>query len=95
MWMILKQKISDKLFVCNTKIANKFDAKINTTITIEISKIKHEINADLIEINDKSIAEISKIKNEIKAYDNVEMNKILASLNTITSKISEIKKILE
>ena len=57
MWMNLKQKISDELSAC--------DIKINTSITVEITKIKNEINtkiADDLSLRDGSFtAEIERI----------------------------------
>ncbi|CAG8626723.1 11266_t:CDS:1, partial [Paraglomus brasilianum] len=104
MWMIPKQKISDELSARDIKINTSITAigkikhEISANITAEMNtKVANELSSRVLEINDKSTVEICKFKNEIKARDNAfssETNGILASLNTIASKFSEIEKIL-
>src|SRR5436190_19511518 len=56
MWMILKQKISDEL--------SAHDIKINTSITVEITKIKNEINT---KIGDELSTRDTKVTNGLTA----------------------------
>ncbi|RIB02999.1 hypothetical protein C2G38_2226286 [Gigaspora rosea] len=70
MWILLKQKISDELSTCVTKIkheiADDLDAKNNTTITAEIERILTDIYKKLTaEINTKISNELSTRLSEI------------------------------
>src|SRR6266496_1815828 len=77
MWSNLKQKISDELSACVTRIINDLDTKNNTP---EIEKTFIEMNkklsAHIFKVNVNFIAEISKIKNEIYSNFTAEINKI-------------------
>ncbi|CAG8856555.1 39544_t:CDS:1, partial [Gigaspora margarita] len=96
--MLLKQKISDELFTCvtkikyeitddlsahGTKIANELDAKNNTTITTEIKRILTYVYKKLIaEINTKISNELSTCLSEINTKLN---NKLTAKIKKINS----------
>ncbi|KAF0424756.1 hypothetical protein F8M41_006447 [Gigaspora margarita] len=99
MWMLLKQKISDELSTCvtkikheiaddlsahGTKIANELDAKNNTTITAEIERILTDVYKKLTaEINTKISNELSTRLSEI----NTELNdKLTAEIKKINSR---------
>ncbi|EXX56994.1 hypothetical protein GLOIN_2v1763199 [Rhizophagus irregularis DAOM 181602=DAOM 197198] len=88
MWMILKQKISDKLFTR--------DIKINTSITAEITKIKNEINTKIgneLSTRDIKIAnELSAHLSEINTTFTVELGRINNDLNNkLTAEIGNFK----
>ncbi|CAG8570834.1 1965_t:CDS:2 [Gigaspora margarita] len=97
--MLLKQKISDELSTCvtkikheiandlfahSTKIANKLDAKNNTTIIAEIKRILTDVYKKLIaEINTKISNELSTRLSEI----NTELNdKLTTEIKKINSR---------
>src|SRR6266498_4415580 len=74
MWSNLKQKISDELSACVTRIINDLDTKNNTPeikntfskLTVEINtKITNELSACLSEINSTFTAELGRINNDL------------------------------
>src|SRR6266498_328149 len=84
MWMILKQKISDEL--------SARDIKINTFITVEITKIKNEINIkivdDLSSRNGSITAKIKRILNDVYKKLSAEVNTRIA--NELSTCLSEV-----
>jgi hypothetical protein len=76
MWSNLKQKISDELSACVTRIVNDLDTKNNTPeienifskLTAEINtKITNELSARLSEVNSSFTAELGKNNNKLTA----------------------------
>ena len=74
MWSNLKQKISDELSACVTRIVNDLDTKNNTPeienifskLTAEINtKITNELSARLSEVNSSFTAELVRNYNEL------------------------------
>ncbi|CAG8724397.1 10621_t:CDS:2, partial [Gigaspora margarita] len=85
MWSNLKQKISDKLSACITKIIEDLDTKNHlpeientfTKITAEINtKITNELTARLFEINSSFTVELGKINTKLNDKLTVEIKKI-------------------
>src|SRR3954447_27056036 len=89
MWMILKQKISDEI--------SAHDIKFNMSITVEVTKIKNEINTKIandLSSRDGSItAEIerilnTKITNELSAHLSEVNSTFTAELNRINNDLN-------
>ena len=91
MWSNLKQKISDELSACVTKIVNDFDTKNNTSE--EIEKTFTEINKKFMaEFNTKISNEVTTRLSEINASFTAELGKINTELNSkLTTEIKNFK----
>ncbi|RGB43892.1 hypothetical protein C1646_661131 [Rhizophagus diaphanus] len=88
MWSNLKQKISDELSACVTRIINDLHTKNNTPeidskLTVEINtKITNELSAHLSEINSTFTAELNRINNDFNNKLNEEVNAGFSKINT-------------
>src|ERR1051325_3927074 len=88
MWSNLKQKISDELSACVTRIVNDLHIKNNTPeidskLTAEINtKITNELFARLSEINSTFTAELDRINNDLNNKLNEEVNAGFGKINT-------------
>ena len=86
MWSNLKQKISDELSACVTKIVNDLDIKNNTP---EIENIFSKLTA---EINTNIANELTARLSEINASFTVELGRINTELNgKLTAEIENFK----
>ena len=93
MWLFLcvnKKKVADMLIA--------HDSKLTNDLTAHDSKIANEINTEIRENSASFTKELTAVIENFNARNNsfsLEANGFLASLNTITNKLSEAEKTLE
>ena len=104
MWLFLcvnKKKVADMLIAHDSKLTNDLtahDSKIANEINAHVSEINNTFTAEIRENNASFTKELTAVIENFNARNNSfssEVNGFLASLNTITNKLSEAEKTLE
>ena len=104
MWLFLcinKKKVANMLIAHDSKLTNDLiahDSKIVNEINTYVSEINNTFTAKIRENNTSFTKELTAVIENFNARNNsfsLEVNGFLASLNTITNKLSEAKKTLE